>query len=193
MLRVLPLALVRVVPPRLDLSLSRRQALRVALASTLAPTRSRTDGALVPSCGLGGAWPCTDGALPGGGRSPGRLARESWCCGVELSAFCTMACSRSLRSPWHTLLPSGVDGSGIALRSSAAAITFWLAVLKRGGSYPPASSMMRRLTSRARCWAAPPSPRAEWSRSRILRSCHRRTCSSSSLASSSLSCSRSGH
>ena len=72
-----------------------------------------------------------------------------WDCEAELSAFCTTASSRRPRSPWRTLLPSGVEGLGIALRRSAAAITFWLAVLKTGAS-PPWSSTMRRLTSRAR-------------------------------------------
>jgi len=48
-----------------------------------------------------------------------------------------MACSRRSRSPWRTLLPLGVDGSGIALRRSATTITFWLAVLKTGGLSPP--------------------------------------------------------
>jgi len=116
----------------------------------------------------------------------------SWDCDTELSTFCTTACSRRPRNPWRTLLLSGVDGSGIALRRSAAAITFWLAVLKIGGLSPPASSMMRRLTSRARRVAAPPSPRAGWSCSKVSRSCRRHTRSSSSLASSSSSCSRSG-
>ena len=71
-----------------------------------------------------------------------------WDYDTELSVFCTTACSRSPRSPWRTLLPLGVDGSGIALRSSAAAITFWLAVLKTRGLSPPVSLTMRRLTSR---------------------------------------------
>ena len=60
-----------------------------------------------------------------------------WDCDAELSAFSTTACSRRPRSPWRTLLPSGVDGSGITLRRSAAAITFWLAVLKTGGVVTP--------------------------------------------------------
>ena len=80
-------------------SLSWCRASTVAWASTLAPTRSRTDGALAPPYGLGGAGPCTDGALSGGGRALGHLARQSWCCDAELSVFCTMACCRSPRSP----------------------------------------------------------------------------------------------
>ena len=74
-----------------------------------------------------------------------------------------------------------------------AAITFWLAVLKTGGLFPPSSSMMRRLTSWVQRLASPPSPRADWSWTRVSRSWRRRTRSSSSLASSLLSCSRSGH
>ena len=105
--------------------------------------------------------------------------------------FCTTACSRRPRSPWRTLLPSGVDGSGMALRRSAAAITFWLAVLKTGAS-PPVSSTIRRLTSRARRLASPPSPRPVGSRTRASQSWRRRVRSSSSLASSSSSCLRSG-
>ena len=162
----------------------------MAQTSTSAPTRSWTDGALLPPCGLGGGGPCTVVALLGGGRSPWRLV--PWDCDAELSAFCTTACSRRPRSPWRTLLPSGVDGSGIALRRSAAAITFWLAVLKTGGLSPPSSSMMRRLTSRAWRLASPPSPRPDGSWIKISRSWRRRMRSSSSLASSSLNCSRSG-
>jgi len=90
------------------------------------------------------------------GLTPGCLA--PWDCDVELSVFCTTACSRRSRSPWRTLLPLGVDGSGIALRRSTAAITFWLAVLKNGGLSPPSSSTMRLLTSQARRLATPPSP-----------------------------------
>ena len=142
----------------------------------------------MPPCGFGGG-PCTVGALLGGCQSPGRLV--PWDCDAELSAFCTTACSRRPRSPWRTLLPSRVDGSGIALRRSAAAIMFWLAVLKIRGTSPPSSSMMRRLTSRARRLASPPSPRADLSYTRVSRSWRRRMCSSMSLASSSLSCSRS--
>ena len=105
---------------------------------------SLEDGqSLCDHCRLRGTWPCTEGSLSGGGRSPSRLAYESWCYDADLSAFCTTACSRNPRSPWRTLLPSGVNGLGIALRSSVAPITFWLAKLKRGGSSPSASSMMR--------------------------------------------------
>jgi hypothetical protein len=84
---------------RLDLNPIVPSASRVALASTLAPTRSRTNGALVPPCGLGGVGPYTDGALFGGGRSPWHLAHESWCCDTEHSAFCTTTCSMSPRTP----------------------------------------------------------------------------------------------
>jgi len=73
-----------------------------------------------------------------------------------------------------------------------AAITFWLAVLKTRGLSPPSSSMMWRLTSRARRLAAPPSQQVVWSCTRVSRSCRRHTRSSSSLASSSLSYSRLG-
>jgi len=117
-------------------SLLRRRASRVALASTLVSTRSWIDGTLAPPCGLGGVGPCTDGALFGGCRSLGCLAHVSWDYDVELFVFCTIACSRRPQSPGRTLLPSGVDGSGIALRSSMAAIMSYLAMLETRGSSP---------------------------------------------------------
>ena len=158
MVGIVPTASVRPIAPRLGL-------VPVPRTSASAPTRSWTDGALLPPCRLGGGRPCTVGALLGGGRSPWRLV--PWDCDAKLSAFCTTACSRRPRSPWRTLLPSGVNGSGIALRRSTAAITFWLAVLKTGGLSPPSSSMMRRLTSRARRLSSPPSPRPDWSWARV--------------------------
>ena len=49
-------------------------------------------------------------------------------------------------------------------------MTFWLAVLKTRGLSPPSSSVIRRLTSRARRLASPPSPWADWYCTRVSHS-----------------------
>jgi len=64
--RVVPSASARSVPSRLGLVPVTSSGLEGGPGVHVGPTRSWTDGALAPPCGLGGAGPCTVGALLGG-------------------------------------------------------------------------------------------------------------------------------